>query len=76
MDLIILIIGVSDCGKTTIGKQLSLKLYLPFCDSDDFHPQANIDKMKNNQALNDKDRLPWLQKISDEIQNWKKVKKQ
>ncbi|TYP98187.1 gluconokinase [Tenacibaculum adriaticum] len=74
MALIIIIMGVSGCGKTTIGRELSTKLDIPFYDGDDFHPQSNIDKMKNNEALNDEDRLPWLQNISSKIQNWKKGK--
>jgi len=62
--MIIILMGVSGCGKTTIGKQLALEEGLPFFDADDFHPKANIEKMKNNVALSDSDRLPWLYMVT------------
>lgn len=62
--------GVSGCGKTTIGKQLALEQGLPFFDADNFHPKANIEKMKNNLALNDSDRLPWLNTLAEKIYEW------
>ncbi|MBP0904925.1 NADP-dependent phosphogluconate dehydrogenase [Mariniflexile gromovii] len=52
--------GVSGCGKSTIGKLLSEKLNIPFFDGDDFHPQSNIDKMSSGMPLNDEDRYGWL----------------
>jgi len=57
---IIYIMGVAGSGKTTIGKLLAEKLRVPFFDADDFHPVANIDKMKSGQPLNDEDRADWL----------------
>ena len=68
--MIIVIMGVSGCGKTTIGKSLSKKINLPFYDADDFHTDANIEKMKNGQALNDDDRKPWLEALSTYILEW------
>lgn len=68
--MIIVIMGVSGCGKTTIGKSLSKKINLPFYDADDFHTDANIEKMKNGQALNDDDRKPWLESLSTHILKW------
>ena len=59
--------GVSGSGKTTIGRKLAESLGYKFADADDFHPQENIDKMRNGIALSDKDRLPWLQKMQDVI---------
>lgn len=55
--------GVSGCGKTTIGSLLSAKTGYPFHDADSFHPPENIDKMKGGQQLTDADRLPWLNNI-------------
>lgn len=57
---IIYIMGVSGSGKTTIGKKLAEKINLPFFDGDDFHPQANREKMKAGHPLNDEDRAGWL----------------
>ncbi len=62
--------GVSGCGKTTVGKLLSEKTKLPFYDADDFHTDHNIQKMKNHQALSDDDRTPWLEALSNHIAAW------
>lgn len=61
---IIFIMGVSGCGKSTIGSLLSQELAIPFFDGDDFHPESNIAKMSKGQALNDEDRLGWLQTLN------------
>ena len=66
----IVIMGVSGCGKTTIGKQLAIQLSLPFYDADAFHPTSNIDKMKLNIPLNDEDRKPWLMHLAQKMQLW------
>lgn len=55
--------GVSGCGKTTVGKALAKALEQPFYDADDFHPQENIDKMQSGQSLDDVDRKPWLEHL-------------
>ncbi|MEM6400747.1 MAG: gluconokinase [Cyanobacteria bacterium P01_D01_bin.116] len=65
--MIILVMGVSGSGKTTIGKKLAESLGSKFADADDFHSQENIDKMRSGIALSDADRLPWLQKMQDVI---------
>jgi len=62
---VVFIIGVSGCGKSTIGKLLSQELNTPFFDGDDFHPKANIKKMSSGQPLNDDDRHGWLETLND-----------
>lgn len=59
----IVVMGVSGSGKTTVGQLLGEHLGLPYRDGDDLHPQANIDKMAQGQALTDDDRLPWLELV-------------
>jgi carbohydrate kinase (thermoresistant glucokinase family) len=66
----IVIMGVSGCGKTTIGQGLAKQLGLPYYDADDFHPQSNIDKMKHGFPLNDEDRMPWLSNLAEHIKTW------
>ena len=58
--MIIILMGVSGVGKTTIGQFLAQELGWQFYDGDDFHPQANIDKMKSGIPLSDNDRVVWL----------------
>lgn len=52
--------GVSGSGKSTVGRMLAEALSLPFADADDFHPPANIAKMRAGTPLTDEDRWPWL----------------
>jgi gluconokinase len=59
----LVVMGVSGSGKSTVGAALSQRLRVPFADADDFHPQANIDKMTAGHALDDNDRRPWLEAI-------------
>lgn len=65
----VLIMGVSGCGKSSVARNLSKQFALPFLEGDDFHPQANIDKMQAGYALNDEDRLPWLESLNQEMIN-------
>ena len=62
--------GVSGCGKTTIGKKIAEALDIDFYDADDFHPQSNIEKMAKGIALQDDDRWPWLDILSSKINYW------
>ncbi|MDJ0723830.1 MAG: gluconokinase [Prochloraceae cyanobacterium] len=68
-----ILMGVAGSGKTTIGKLLSKQLDYPFYDGDDFHPRANILKMSRNLALDDRDRLPWLLRLKELIDNNPKI---
>lgn len=68
--MIYILTGVSGVGKTTIGNLLSEKLNLPFYDADDYHPTANVEKMKNGISLQDEDRKDWLESLSKKIKEW------
>ena len=65
--MILVLMGVSGCGKTTVGEALAHALGWPFFDADDFHPEGNVAKMASGQALTDADRWPWLDRIADEM---------
>jgi len=65
--MIIVIMGVTACGKTTIGKLLAQHLSLPFIEADDFHSPGNISKMRSGSPLTDEDRFPWLEALSREL---------
>jgi gluconokinase len=64
---IIVVMGVSGSGKSTIGTQLALALHWDFEDGDWFHPARNIEKMHGGTPLTDQDRAPWLIAIADFI---------
>ena len=66
----IIVMGVSGSGKTTVGKELASRLDLPFYDADDFHSESNIEKMRNGTPLTDLDRYQWLQLLSEKIEKW------
>ena len=65
--MIILSMGTTGAGKTTVGKLLAARLQWTFLDADDFHPPANIEKMQHGIPLTDADRWPWLEKIHTEL---------
>ncbi len=60
----ILVMGVSGCGKSSIGSKIADVLGLKFFDGDDYHPQDNVDKMRQGIPLTDDDRLGWLQTLN------------
>lgn len=62
--------GVSGAGKSTVGKLLAKSLDWDFFDGDSFHPETNIEKMSNQIPLNDIDRIPWLEKMRNAIDEW------
>jgi gluconokinase len=63
--LILLLMGVSGCGKTTVGRMLADRLGWPMYDGDDYQPKDNGAKMAQGMPLNDRDRRPWLLAIHD-----------
>ena len=64
---VIVLMGVSGSGKSTIGAALSKELGWPYADADEFHPPANVAKMSAGQPLTDDDRWPWLKAIAAHI---------
>jgi gluconokinase len=69
MKEVILIMGISGSGKSTVGQALSKRLSIPFLDADDFHPTQNVMKMSRGIALTDEDRWPWLASIAEHVLN-------
>ncbi len=63
----VIVMGVSGCGKTTVGRSLAERLKATFLDADDFHPVANVEKMRTGTPLNDEDRAPWLATLNREL---------
>ncbi len=70
--MIIIVMGVSGSGKTTIGSRLAKMLHWTFVDADDFHPTTNIEKMRRGIPLTDQDRKPWLSALRSQIGEWLK----
>jgi gluconokinase len=64
MNLRIVIMGVSGCGKSSVGEGLAARLGIPYRDGDDLHPAANVEKMRAGVPLTDDDRWPWLDLVS------------
>ncbi|KFC66094.1 Gluconokinase [Devosia sp. LC5] len=61
---IIIVMGVSSSGKSTIGQSIARRLHVPFLDGDGYHPEANVEKMRAGIPLTDEDRWPWLEKLA------------
>jgi gluconokinase len=68
--MVILLMGVTGSGKTTIGLALAESLQWQFIDADDFHPPANVAKMRVGISLDDADRIPWLASLHDAVVGW------
>jgi len=68
--MILLLMGVTGSGKTTVGLTLADELHWRFADADDYHPAANIAKMRAGIPLTDDDRAPWLQALHEAIAAW------
>ena len=61
---IIIAMGVSSSGKSTVGQSIARRLHVPFLDGDGYHPEANVEKMRNGIPLTDEDRWPWLERLA------------
>ena len=68
--MIVIVMGVTGAGKTTIGRMLAQELGWEFADADDFHSAANKEKMSRGIALDDADREPWLEAIRAAMLRW------
>jgi gluconokinase len=60
----VVVMGVSGCGKSTVGMRLAPQLGATFIDADDFHPPANVERMRAGIALTDAERAPWLDALA------------
>ncbi|MBB5192407.1 gluconokinase [Silvimonas terrae] len=69
--MILILMGVSGSGKTTVGQLLAKKLDCGFSDADVFHSKSNIEKMHNGIPLTDDDRWPWLAAIRAAIEDYR-----
>jgi gluconokinase len=63
----LVVMGVAGCGKSAVGQLLAARLGLPLIEGDDFHPAANIAKMRQGLPLDDADRADWLVRLADEL---------
>jgi gluconokinase len=70
---ILVVIGVSGSGKTTIATALAQRLGWPFEEGDDLHPASDITKMHSGHPLDDRDRWPWLEKVAAWIDGWRQL---
>jgi len=67
---VIIVMGVSGAGKSTVGERLARALGAHFVEGDSYHPPANVEKMAAGQPLVDADREPWLAALADAIAGW------
>jgi len=69
--VVVVVMGVSGSGKTTIAALLAAGMGWPFADADDLHPPANVEKMRTGHPLTDEDRWPWLARVAAVIDGWR-----
>src|SRR2546425_4323144 len=72
---ILVVMGVSGSGKTTIAKALADRLGWAFEEGDDLHPGSDVTKMHSGHPLDDRDRWPWLEKVAGWIDGWRQAGK-
>lgn len=68
--MIVIVMGVTGAGKSTIGQLLARELGWQFSDADDYHPIANVEKIRRGIPLDDDDRRPWLDRLHKVIADW------
>ena len=68
--MVLILMGVTGAGKTTVGQLLAQRLGWRFADADEFHSAANIEKMSHGIPLDDFDRDPWLKSMHEAIVRW------
>ncbi|MGH7739373.1 MAG: gluconokinase [bacterium] len=68
--MVLILMGVAGCGKTTVGTRLAERLRVPFFDADDFHSKENRARMAQGTPLTDADRAEWLQRLVQSIRVW------
>ena len=64
----VVVMGVAGCGKSAVGEYVARALSLPLIEGDEFHPPANIDKMRRGLPLDDQDRSGWLAQLAQELE--------
>jgi gluconokinase len=69
--MVVVVMGVSGSGKSTVAALLAGALGCQFQEGDDLHPRENVEKMRSGISLTDADRMPWLRKIAEEIDGWR-----
>lgn len=67
--MIVVVMGVSGCGKSTVGSLLASRLNCSFLDADEYHPPENVAKMASGTALTDEDRWPWLEGLNKRLKD-------
>ena len=72
---IIIVMGVSSSGKSTVGAALGRALHAPFLDGDKYHPESNVEKMRAGTPLTDDDRWPWLEALAAALKEAAEKKK-
>lgn len=70
--MVVVIMGVSGGGKTTVGRALAAAMQGRFYDADDFHAAGNVAKMQRGEALTEADREPWLRELAARIDHWRR----
>src|ERR1700691_1268377 len=70
LTMVVILMGVTGAGKTTVGSALAEQLGWKFVDADDYHSAANVAKMRAGISLTDRDRIPWLASLREAIRSW------